>query len=82
MAKEQTSLGRLFQAHGIKDWDEMFPTGICKKCSLIACEQNCAAVTIIGMIGTYAANDLRDGQIFPNMLRKALGGLPDHPDKI
>jgi hypothetical protein len=81
MAREQTSLGRIFKIHGILDWDEMFPQAICRKCPKIGCEQNCAAVTIIGAIGVYASNDLRDGQIFPNQLRRALKSMSDHPDK-
>lgn len=75
--KELTSLGRIFAACGVPNWDEMFPGEICGKCYLIGCEKQCAALTAIGAWGSMASVTQRGAQVFSADLKKAIEAIPN-----
>ncbi len=76
-----TSLGRLFAGCEVSDWEEMFPKGICEKCSLGAeCDRgnkSCAALTVIGALGTKVSRNSLTARIFAKDLKDVIKSVPN-----
>lgn len=72
----QTSLGRLFAANGVSNWDDLFPQGICEACALqpqcAAHQRSCAAIAVIVAMGASAAYSRRAARDFAERLREAV----------
>lgn len=77
-APDKTSLGRLFEAMGVSDWDGVFQ-GICEKCSAALqerCSQvgGCAARRVISTMGGLVIKEglPREAHVLTANLRDAL----------
>jgi uncharacterized protein (DUF983 family) len=73
---ENTSLGQLFTAHGITNWDQMFVKDICEKCQLQSnCRgsHKCDAIIVIGILGTIAVKQQPEAQVFAKNLKDSIG---------
>ncbi len=75
---QNTSLGRIFTACGVPDWEDIFPKEICGKCYLEpTCNKtkNCAALIVVGGMGAMAAVTPLGAQAFMASLRKTINSV-------
>ncbi len=75
---QNTSLGRIFAACGVPDWEEMFPKAICGKCYLRKkCDKtkSCAALVVVGGMGAIAATTEPGARLFAADLKKTIDAV-------
>ncbi len=76
----ETSLGRIFNAMGVPDWEEVFPDAICNKCPMqpqCPPDKRCAALTIIGGLGVNATIDYNGigAESYVENIKRVLGQI-------